>query len=68
MPVALTQLVSLAISLPLALDGEAETSSSTGLGVISVVSIGLTWVGLFALWFFVFRNKSHAKHDKDHSD
>jgi len=64
MPVALTHLVSLAVAFPFALDGEAETSSSTGLGVISVVSIGLTWVGLFALWFFVFRDKSRAKRDK----
>jgi hypothetical protein len=68
MQVVLTHLVSVAVSLPFALDGEAETSSSIGLGVISVVSIGLTWVGLFALWFFVFRDKSRTKHDKDPSD
>lgn len=68
MSIALTHLVSLAVSLPIALDGEAETSNNTGLGIVSVVSIGLTYVGLFALWFFVFRGKSRAKRNKDSSD
>ena len=68
MAVALTHLVSAAISLPVALDGEAETSSNIGLGVISVVSIALGYVGLFALWFFVFRDKSRSKREKDSAD
>jgi hypothetical protein len=65
---ALAHLAGLAAWLPLALDGEAETASSTGLGIISVVSIGLGWIGLFALWYFVFRDKSRAGRDKDSSD
>lgn len=65
---ALAQLAGLALSLPLALGGEAETSNSTGLGVISLASIVLGYVGLFALWFFVFRNKSRSKRKKDSSD
>jgi len=67
-PVALTHLASVALSLPLALGGEAETSNNVGLGVISVVSIALGYVGLFALWFFVFRDKSRSKRKKDSSD
>jgi hypothetical protein len=48
----------------MALDGEAETSSNTGIGVISIISIALGYVGLFALWFFVFRDKSRSKRKK----
>ena len=68
MAVALTHLVGAAVSLPMALGGEAETSSNTGLGIISVVSIGLGYVGLFALWFFVFRDKTRSKRKKDSDD
>lgn len=62
---AIGQLAGLALSLPLALGGEAETSSNTGIGVISVASIVLGYVGLFALWYFVFRDKSRSKRKKD---
>jgi hypothetical protein len=68
MSIALTHLASLISSLPMALGGEAETASSTGLGIISVVSIGVGYVGLFALWFFVFRDRSRSKRKKDSSD
>jgi hypothetical protein len=68
MPVALAHLAGLVSWLPLALDGEAETASNTGLGIISVVSIALGWIGLFALWYFVFRDKSRSKRRKDSSD
>ncbi len=67
MPVALAHLASLALSLPIALGGEAETSSNVGLGVISVVSIAIGYVGLFALWFFVFRDRSRSKRNKEDS-
>ena len=68
MPVAPAHLASVVLSLPMALGGEAETSNNVGLGVISVVSIALGYVGLFALWFFVFRDKSRSKRKKDSSD
>jgi hypothetical protein len=68
MEVALTHLMGVVVSLPMALGGEAETSSNTGLGIISVVSIGLGYVGLFALWFFVFRDKTRSKRKKDSAD
>jgi hypothetical protein len=68
MALALATLASLHLSLPLALGGEAETSSNTGLGIISVVSIAIGYVGLFALWFFVFRDKSRGKRKKDSSE
>jgi hypothetical protein len=67
-PVALTHLASLVLSLPIALGGEAETSNNLGLGIISVVSIAVGYVGLFALWYFVFRDKSRSKRNKDSSD
>ncbi len=54
--------------LPLALDGEAETSSNVGIGVISVLSIVIGYVGLFALWWFVFRDRSRSKRNKDSSE
>lgn len=65
---ALAQLGHLAVSLPLALGGEAETSNSTGIGVLSVASIVLGYVGLFALWWFVFRDKSRSRRKKDSSE
>jgi len=67
MALLLAHIPSLLLSLPMALDGEAETASNTGLGVISVVSIALGYVGLFALWYFVFRDKSR-KRKKDSTD
>jgi hypothetical protein len=68
MAAALTHLASVHLSLPMALGGEAETSNNTGLGIISVVSIAAGYVGLFALWFFVFRDKSRAKRKKRSPD
>jgi branched-subunit amino acid ABC-type transport system permease component len=68
MSIALTHLASLISSLPMALDGEAESANSAGLGVVSVVSIGITYVVLLALWFFVFRDRSGSKRKKDSSD
>jgi hypothetical protein len=66
-PVALTHLASVSLSLPIALGGEAETSNNLGLGVLSVVSIAVGYVGLFALWYFVFRDKARSKRKKDSS-
>jgi hypothetical protein len=68
MAVTLATLASLHLSLPIALGGEAETANNTGLGIISAVSIGAGYVGLFALWFFVFRDKSRGKRKKDSSE
>jgi uncharacterized BrkB/YihY/UPF0761 family membrane protein len=67
MTVALTHAMSLVLSLPIALGGEAETANNLGLGILSVVSIAVGYVGLFALWFFVFRDKSRSKRKKDSS-
>lgn len=58
---ALSPLSSLVLSVPMALGGEAEGANSTGLGVISLVSIVLGWVFLAALWWFVFRDKARSK-------
>ena len=53
------------ILLPLALGGEATGSENVGLGVISLASTVLVLVGLFALWWFVFRDRDRAGHRKD---
>lgn len=66
--IALAHLASLAAALPMALDGEAETTGNTGLGVISVLSIAIGYVGLFALWWFVFRDKTRSRRKKDSSE
>jgi hypothetical protein len=66
---ALAHLARVSLSLlPLALDGEAEGSNNIGLGVISVVSMAVGYVGLFALWWFVFRDRSRKKRGKDPSE
>ena len=67
-PVALAHLTSIVLSLPIALGGEAEASNNLGLGILSIVSIAIGYVGLFALWWFVFRDKSRSKRKKDSSD
>lgn len=54
--------------VPIALDGESVNNSNTGLAVISLVSIIGGWVALAALWYFVFRDRSRGKRDKDSSD
>jgi hypothetical protein len=64
---ALAHAAGLVLSLPIALGGEAETSNNLGLGILSIVSIAVGYVGLFALWFFVFRDKSRSKRKKDSS-
>jgi hypothetical protein len=66
--IALGALVSLGLHVPMALGGEAEGANSTSIGVISLVSIVLGWVGLAALWWFVFRDKSRSKRKKRSPD
>lgn len=50
--------------LPLALDGESAGQSNKGLAIISVVSIALGWIGLAALWFFVFSARAQRRRDE----
>ncbi len=68
MPIALVHLARLAMSIPLALDGEAEGARNTGLGIVSAVSIAVGYLALFALWWFVFRDRARSKRKKDPSD
>jgi hypothetical protein len=58
----------LLLSLPVALDGESVGSNNTAIGVISVVSIVLGYLLLAALWYFVFRDRSRKKGNRDSSD
>lgn len=55
--------------LTLALDGEsAPGGNSTGVAIISLVSIVSGYVLLFCLWWFVFREKARTRRRKDSSE
>jgi hypothetical protein len=58
----------LILSLPLALGGESAGGESTGLAVISVVSIVAGYLLIAALWYFVFRGRARALRKRDRSD
>ncbi len=57
-----------AVALLLALDGESASGNSTGIAVISLVSIVFGYLLLAALWYFVFRDKARKKRNKGPSD
>jgi hypothetical protein len=59
---------SLILSIPIALDGESATGNNTGIAIIAVVSMACGYVLLFALWYFVFRDKARAKRKGDSRD
>lgn len=62
-------LVSLILTVPLALDGEsAGSTNSTGIAVITIVSMAFCYLLLAALWYFVFRDRARSKRHKDSSD
>lgn len=61
-------LEALALSLPLALDGESTSGNTTAIAVISVVSIVFGYLLLAALWYFVFRDKAREKRGKGSSE
>jgi hypothetical protein len=46
------------VSLPLALGGESAGGDSTGVAIVSLVSIVGGYVLLALLWHFVFRDKA----------
>jgi hypothetical protein len=58
---AVTGLAILLHHLPLALDGESAGDNSTGLAVISVVSMAAGYLLLAGLWWFVFRAKAKGR-------
>lgn len=45
------------------LDGESITGNSTAIAVLSATSILAGYLVLFALWYFVFRDRSGKKKD-----
>ena len=57
-----------AVALLLALDGESANGNSTGIAVISLVSIVFGYLLLAGLWYFVFREKARKKRNKGSSD
>jgi hypothetical protein len=55
--------------LVLGLDGESSAAgNSTGIAIISLVSIVSGYVLLFCLWYFVFREKARTRRKKDSSE
>jgi hypothetical protein len=63
------QLLALAVNLPLALDGESASSGdSTGIAILSVVSMALCYLLLAGLWYFVFRDKARARRKRNSPD
>lgn len=61
-------LLALALAIPLALDGESAGGNSTGIAIISVVSMVAGYLLLAGLWYFVFREKARAKRGGDPPD
>jgi hypothetical protein len=61
-------LLALALAVPLALDGESAGGNSTGIAIISVVSMAAGYLLLAGLWYFVFREKARAKRRGDSPD
>ena len=61
MPAALT------IWLPVALGGESG-GESTGIAVISAISIVIGYALIAGLWYFVFRDRARARRKRDRSD
>ncbi|HEY0515640.1 MAG TPA: hypothetical protein VGD00_00845 [Solirubrobacteraceae bacterium] len=61
-------LVSAIASMPLALDGESAAGNSTGIAIISLVSIVFGYVLLFCLWHFVFRERARTRRKNDSSE
>lgn len=61
-------LPALALALPLALDGESAGGNSTGIAIISVISMAGGYLLLAGLWYFVFREKARAKRRGEERD
>jgi len=61
-------LLALALAVALALDGESAGGNSTGIAIISVVSMAAGYLLLAGLWYFVFREKARAKRRGDSRD
>jgi hypothetical protein len=56
------------LALPLALGGESGGGESTGLAVISLISIVAGYVLIAALWYFIFRGRARSKRRGGGSD
>jgi hypothetical protein len=56
------------LSLPLALGGESAGGESTGLAVISLVSIVAGYLLIAGLWYFIFRGRTRSKRRNGGSD
>jgi hypothetical protein len=56
------------LSLPLALGGESAGGETTGIAVISLVSIVAGYLLIAALWYFIFRDRARSKRRNGGSD
>ncbi|HWX97082.1 MAG TPA: hypothetical protein VNZ01_09545 [Solirubrobacteraceae bacterium] len=59
---------SLMLSLPFALGGESAGGESTGIAVISAVSIVVGYALIAALWYFVFRDRARTRRKRNGSE
>jgi hypothetical protein len=58
-------LAAVILSLPVALGGESAGGESTGIAVISAVSIVAGYLLIAGLWYFVFRDRSRARRKRN---
>ena len=58
-------LLTMALVVPLALDGESVNGNNSALAAVSIVSIVGGYLLLAALWYFVFRGKARDKRKKN---
>ncbi len=58
----------LLVLLPLALDGESASNGSSGLAIISVVSIVFGYLLIAGLWYFVFRPRAREKRKRSRGE
>jgi hypothetical protein len=54
--------------VPFALGGESAGGESTGLAVISAISIVVGYLLIAGLWYFVFRDRARRRRGEDRSE
>jgi hypothetical protein len=56
------------IAVPFALGGESAGGESTGLAVISAISIVVGYLLIAGLWYFVFRDRARRRRGDGRSE
>jgi hypothetical protein len=58
----------LILALPLALGGDSAGGESTGIAVISAISLVVGYLLIAGLWYFVFRDRARTRRRRNRSD